>query len=61
MRYYVFQTKGGDWGIWLNYGNSKSDCGGTAYAIYETEREAIEKCEKLNAMLYPQPYIFIER
>ncbi len=61
MRYYVFQTKGGDWGIWLSYGEGRNECGQTAYAIYPTEREAIEKCEKLNAMLYPQPYIFIER
>ena len=31
------------------------------YGKYDTEQEAIEKCAKLNEMLYPQPYIFIDR
>lgn len=31
------------------------------YEDYDTEQEAMEKCAKLNAMLYPQPYIFIDK
>lgn len=37
------------------------ECSLRAYDYYKTEQEAIEKCAKLNAMLYPQPYVFIER
>ncbi len=61
MRYFVFPS-GDGYAITLNYGgggssmNTRND-----YGWYETEQEAIAKCEKLNAMLYPQPYIFIER
>lgn len=61
MRYYVFPTRNGRWGIGIMYGEGKSNMRDDPYDICKTEREAMEKCEKLNAMLYPQPYIFIER
>ncbi len=61
MRYYVFPTRDGRWGIGISYGEGINNCRDNPYDVYDTEREAIEKCEKLNAMLYPQPYIFIER
>lgn len=65
MRYFVFPfTNTYDkkkWGITLNYGGDSSKNSKRYYGVYDTEQEAIEKCEKLNAMLYPQPYVFIER
>ena len=45
-----------DW-VWVNFGGERGECGKTAYAVYETEREAMGKCEKLNTMLYPPLYI----
>ena len=63
MRYYVWHYREDYkdyWEIKINYGDGSNNASG-AYATYTTEQEAIEKCEKLNAMLYPQPYIFIER
>lgn len=60
MRYFVFRSEGG-FAITLNYGGGSNMNTRTEYGWYKTEQEAIEKCAKLNAMLYPQPYIFIER
>lgn len=60
MRYFVFPD-GDYWGIKLNYGGDSGKNTNGYYGVYQTEQEAIEKCEKLNAMLYPQPYIFIEK
>ena len=61
MRYYVMSSTDGKW-----YGIYFIECDDIrtktyVYGKYDTEQEAIEKCAKLNEMLYPQPYIFIDR